>query len=75
MHCIGGFSVPCTMPRIVQNVTRLTSVAGDDVTATALKAIKSASAEEARDRAADKAAKKAAFDSEYDVGGYPALSL
>ncbi len=41
---------------------------GDDVTATARKAIKSASAEEARDRAADKAAKKAAFDSEYDVG-------
>ncbi len=49
------------------------ATAGDDVTATALKAIKSASAEEARDRAADKAAKKAAFDSEYDVGGYPAV--
>ena len=42
--------------------------AGDAVTATALKAIKSASAEEARDRAAEKAAKKAAFDTEYDVG-------
>ena len=48
-----------------------TGCAGDDVTATALKAIKSAGAEEARDRAADKAAKKAAFDTEYDVGGSP----
>ena len=42
--------------------------AGDDVTATALNAIKSAGKEELKDRIAEKAAKKAAFDSEYDVG-------
>lgn len=42
--------------------------AGDDVTAVALQAIKSAGKEEEKDRIAEKAAKKAAFDSEYDVG-------
>lgn len=42
---------------------------GDQTTETALKAIKDAEAEEARQRLADKAAKKAAFNAEYDVGG------
>ena len=42
--------------------------AGDDVTAMALHAIKSAGKEDLKDRLAEKAAKKAAFDSEYDVG-------
>ena len=47
--------------------------AGDDITATALQAIKAASKEEQKDRAAEKAAKKAAFDTEYDVGACAAI--
>lgn len=41
---------------------------GDQATATALKAIQDAAADEAKQRLAEKAAKKAAFNAEYDVG-------
>ena len=41
---------------------------GDAATATAMKAIQEAAAEEGKQRLAEKAAKKAAFNAEYDVG-------
>ena len=41
---------------------------GDKTTATAMKAIQDAAADEAKQRLAEKAAKKAAFNAEYDVG-------
>ena len=41
---------------------------GDQATATAMKAIQDAAADEAKQRLAEKAAKKAAFNAEYDVG-------
>ena len=41
---------------------------GDQATATALKAIQDAAADETKQRLAEKAAKKAAFNAEYDVG-------
>ncbi len=41
---------------------------GDQTTATAMKAIQDAAADEAKQRLAEKAAKKAAFNAEYDVG-------
>ncbi len=41
---------------------------GDQATATALKAIQDAAADEAKQRLAEKTAKKAAFNAEYDVG-------
>ena len=44
---------------------------GDQATATALKAIQDAAADEAKHRLAEKAAKKAAFNAEYDVGKSP----
>ncbi len=47
---------------------------GDQATATAMKAIQDAAADEAKQRLAEKAAKKAAFNAEYDVGK-PSCSL